>query len=591
MIKAVIFDLDGVLVFTDKFHYQAWKKLADEEKIPFDEKINNRLRGVSREKSLDIILEKANKSYSLEEKKEMCERKNSFYRELIEKMTPDDVTDATRHLLDTLKEKGILLAIGSSSKNALTILTKTDLLGYFDFVSDGNSISKGKPDPEVFVNAQKALGTLPEETLVVEDAFAGIEAAKNGGFVSLGIGEAKECPLATYRSNYLDSLLPIVEKGRMPRLEIRDLGKVYQGDVRAVEHFSLDVNDEDFVVFVGPSGCGKSTVLRMIAGLEDVTEGELILDGEDVTDTDPKSRDVAMVFQNYALYPHLSVYKNIAFPLTTGRNWLILKNRKKRKQEIDELVREAAEKTGLSDLLDRRPSELSGGQRQRVALARAIVRKPKVFLLDEPLSNLDAKMRVDMRTEISRLFQKLGTAFIYVTHDQVEAMTMGTKIVVMKDGHIQQVATPEELYLHPKNKFVASFIGTPEMNFLEAHVERRGKDYLLFALGDQNGIVIPPERVKDFKEEWLGKEIIAGIRPRSIAVKGDANYKEQGFAGEIDLYEQLGDETIVYLKRGEAKLTSVTTGLGRFKGLAECNFSLELSSLCLFDPETGEAII
>ena len=245
----------------------------------------------------------------------------------------------------------------------------------------------------------------------------------------------------------------------MASLRLQDIYKVYQSGVVAVTDFTLDIEDKEFIVFVGPSGCGKSTTLRMIAGLEEISDGELYIDGKLMNNVQPKDRDIAMVFQNYALYPHMTVYDNMAFGL---------KLRKKPKAEIDEKVKEAARILGLETYLQRKPKALSGGQRQRVALGRAIVREPKVFLLDEPLSNLDAKLRAQMRTEITKLHHRLATTFIYVTHDQVEAMTMGTRIVVMKDGFIQQVDAPQKLYDYPANLFVAGFIGTPQMNFFDA---------------------------------------------------------------------------------------------------------------------------
>ena len=242
----------------------------------------------------------------------------------------------------------------------------------------------------------------------------------------------------------------------MASLSLRHIYKIYQGGVKAVSDFNLEIDDKEFIVFVGPSGCGKSTTLRMVAGLEEISAGELYIDGKLVNDVEPKDRDIAMVFQNYALYPHMTVYDNMAFGLRL---------RKMNSKEIDKRVQEAAAILGIAPLLSRKPKALSGGQRQRVALGRAIVREPKVFLLDEPLSNLDAKLRVQMRTEITKLHNKLATTFIYVTHDQTEAMTMGTRIVVMKDGIIQQIDTPTCLYDNPENLFVASFLGSPQMNF------------------------------------------------------------------------------------------------------------------------------
>ena len=276
----------------------------------------------------------------------------------------------------------------------------------------------------------------------------------------------------------------------MASLALKHIYKIYQGNVTAVKDFNLDIEDKEFVIFVGPSGCGKSTTLRMIAGLEEISQGELYIGDRLVNDVAPKDRDIAMVFQNYALYPHMSVYDNMAFGL---------KLRKVPKAEIEKKVKEAARVLDIEHLLDRKPKALSGGQRQRVALGRAIVREPMVFLLDEPLSNLDAKLRAQMRTEISKLHKKLNTTFIYVTHDQTEAMTMGTRIVVMKDGIIQQVDTPQFIYDHPVNIFVAGFIGSPQMNFVDVTIqENAGKMALSF--GDES-IVLPEDKAKFLKEK------------------------------------------------------------------------------------------
>ena len=327
----------------------------------------------------------------------------------------------------------------------------------------------------------------------------------------------------------------------------------------------------------------------MIAGLEEITEGEIYLDGRLLNNLDPKDRNIAMVFQNYALYPHLSVRKNIAFPLANEKipfkYFFNFKWRKERRERINQIVEDTAAKINLSEYLDRKPANLSGGQRQRVALGRAIVRNPKVFLLDEPLSNLDAKMRVQMRSEITRLHQQLKTVFIYVTHDQVEAMTMGTKIVVLKSGVIQQVASPEELFINPVNMFVAGFIGTPQMNFIKGIVHKKGDKYLLDMLG-VNSIELPSERMKTFNEEFLDKEVIIGVRPRAISVKGDLEYVEQGYTAKISLFEQLGEETNVYasIEGHDKDLIIATTGLGRFENEEEINISFNFKDICLFDP-------
>lgn len=318
----------------------------------------------------------------------------------------------------------------------------------------------------------------------------------------------------------------------MASIKIKNLCKTYPNGYSAIKDFNLEIADKEFIIFVGPSGCGKSTTLRMIAGLEEISSGELWLDDKLINDVEPKDRDIAMVFQNYALYPHMNVYENMSFGLK-------LKNTKK--QDIDTIVNKAAEILNLSSLLERYPKELSGGQRQRVAMGRAIVRTPKVFLMDEPLSNLDAKLRAHMRVEISRLHKELGATFIYVTHDQTEAMTLGTRIVVMKDGIIQQVDTPRNLYYHPKNMFVAGFIGTPQINFIPSLVlEEEGRVYI------QNGMIKKEVSEVDSKvlrdKKYIGKEIIVGIRPENIKIS--ENEKKL----QIDNYEMIGSEAYIYTK-------------------------------------------
>lgn len=327
----------------------------------------------------------------------------------------------------------------------------------------------------------------------------------------------------------------------MASLQLINICKVYQSGVKAVSDFNLDIKDKEFIVFVGPSGCGKSTTLRMIAGLEDISSGELYIDGRLVNDVVPKDRDIAMVFQNYALYPHMTVYDNMAFGL---------KLRKMPKHEIDARVKEAARILGIEQFLSRKPKALSGGQKQRVALGRAIVREPKVFLLDEPLSNLDAKLRGQMRTEITKLHNRLATTFIYVTHDQVEAMTMGTRIVVMKDGLMQQVDSPQNLYDYPVNHFVAGFIGTPQMNFFDAFIEVKGKKvYVVF--GD-NKIALPDikaTKIVDLLKLTEEKTpIILGVRPEDIHDEEVfiANSPETAVEVKIDIVEKIGSETLLY---------------------------------------------
>ncbi len=329
----------------------------------------------------------------------------------------------------------------------------------------------------------------------------------------------------------------------MSGLLLKGINKVYPSGVQAVFNFCLDIRDKEFIVLVGPSGCGKSTTLRMIAGLEEISSGELYIDGKLMNDVVPKDRDIAMVFQNYALYPHMSVYDNMAFGL---------KLRKVPKQIIDEKVKAAAAILGITDYLSRKPKALSGGQRQRVALGRTIVREPKVFLLDEPLSNLDAKLRASMRTEISKLHTRLATTFIYVTHDQVEAMTMGTRIVVMKDGFMQQVDTPQNLYDYPVNLFVAGFIGTPQMNFFKEStlVSKNGKVYINFV--GNNSILLPNsvvERIKNIQEYLdTGKTITLGVRPEDIHQDQMfiANSPDTVVKARIEVIEKLGAETQIY---------------------------------------------
>ena len=329
----------------------------------------------------------------------------------------------------------------------------------------------------------------------------------------------------------------------MSSLNLKNIYKVYPSGVTAVTDFTLDIEDKEFVVFVGPSGCGKSTTLRMIAGLEEISAGELYIDGILVNNIAPKDRDIAMVFQNYALYPHMTVYDNMAFGL---------KLRKMPKAEIDARVKEAARILGIEMYLSRKPKALSGGQRQRVALGRAIVREPKVFLLDEPLSNLDAKLRSQMRTEITKLHNRLATTFIYVTHDQVEAMTMGTRIVVMKDGFMQQVDTPINLFDYPINQFVAGFIGTPQMNFFTAKlVGTKSKVYV--QIGAEK-VLLPKEKVDLIcnLSKYLNtdKEIIFGIRPEDVHDEAN-DIKEAGYPTidvKVDVIEALGSETLLYCK-------------------------------------------
>jgi len=324
----------------------------------------------------------------------------------------------------------------------------------------------------------------------------------------------------------------------MANVTFKGVYKIYDGGVQAVSDFNLDIADKEFIILVGPSGCGKTTTLRMVAGLEEISAGDLYIGDKRCNDVAPKDRDIAMVFQSYALYPHMTVYDNMAFGL---------KLRKVPKAEIANRVNEAARILGIEYLLNRKPAALSGGQRQRVALGRAIVREPKVFLMDEPLSNLDAKLRVQMRTEITKLHQRLQTTFIYVTHDQTEAMTMGTRIVVMKDGVIQQVDNPQNLYDKPNNLFVAGFIGTPPMNFFDVHLTKDSTG--AYALFGDNKVRIPESRVNAMPEDCWGKDAVMGVRPEEI--DDDPAYVNAHPDACIDAYvevtEAMGSETYLYL--------------------------------------------
>ncbi|MBQ5385059.1 MAG: sn-glycerol-3-phosphate ABC transporter ATP-binding protein UgpC [Treponema sp.] len=320
----------------------------------------------------------------------------------------------------------------------------------------------------------------------------------------------------------------------MAKVELKGIGKIYDGGVRAVQNANITIEDKEFCVFVGPSGCGKSTTLRMVAGLEDISEGELYIDGDLMNDVPPKDRNIAMVFQNYALYPHMSVYDNMAFGL---------KIRKMDKSEIQRRVDEAAKILGLAQYLDRKPKALSGGQRQRVAVGRAIVREPKVFLFDEPLSNLDAKLRVTMRGEISALHQRLQATMIYVTHDQIEAMTMGTKIVVMKDGHVQQIGEPLYLYNHPINKFVAGFIGSPPMNFMTVTVKKEGDKIVV---DEGSFTLVPTSEQQEALKEYVGKEVYFGVRPEDLTYQAEAT-GENIMQMKVTNKEPLGAETHLFL--------------------------------------------
>ena len=370
----------------------------------------------------------------------------------------------------------------------------------------------------------------------------------------------------------------------MASLSLKHIYKKYPGGVTAVSDFCLEIKDKEFIIFVGPSGCGKSTTLRMIAGLEEITEGELFIGDRLVNDVAPKDRDIAMVFQNYALYPHMSVFDNMAFGL---------KLRKVPKEEIKRKVEEAARILDITHLLDRKPKALSGGQKQRVALGRAIVRDPKVFLLDEPLSNLDAKLRAAMRTELTKLHKKLGTTFIYVTHDQVEAMTMATRIVVMKDGLIQQVDTPQNLYDTPCNIFVAGFIGPPQMNFINAKLEKKADGlYIEFA---GNSIKLPADKAgNENLQEYAGKEVIAGLRPECIHDEPMylSSMADSVIECSVDVTELMGNEIFLYLSADEDHpLTARVSSRSGARAGDTIKVALDISRLHIFDKDTERCIV
>ena len=374
----------------------------------------------------------------------------------------------------------------------------------------------------------------------------------------------------------------------MASLSLKGIYKKYPGGVTAVSDFNLEIKDKEFIILVGPSGCGKSTTLRMIAGLEEISDGELYIGDKLVNDVAPKDRDIAMVFQNYALYPHMTVFENMAFGL---------KLRKTPKDEIKRRVEEAARILDIAHLLDRKPKALSGGQRQRVALGRAIVREPKVFLLDEPLSNLDAKLRAQMRTELSKLHKKLGTTFIYVTHDQTEAMTMGDRIVVMKDGLIQQVDTPHALYDRPCNMFVAGFIGSPQMNFIESKLIKKGEEYFVefgsedtkTTKGVKYQIKLPAEKNASGKlAEYVDKEVVMGIRPEDV--HDEPRYLEQ-FAdikikADVEVTELMGAETYLYLNVEGVNITARVEPTSTARPSDNIDIVFDNAKIHLFDKET-----
>jgi len=367
----------------------------------------------------------------------------------------------------------------------------------------------------------------------------------------------------------------------MASISIRNISKIYPGDVLAVDDCSLEIPDKEFVILVGPSGCGKSTMLRMIAGLEEISKGELYIGDKLVNDVPPKNRDIAMVFQNYALYPHMTVYKNMAFALKLART---------PKAEIDKRVREAAKILDIEHLLSRKPKALSGGQRQRVALGRAMVRNPAVFLLDEPLSNLDAKLRTSMRTELIKLHTKLETTFVYVTHDQVEAMTMGDRIVVMNHAVVQQVDTPQNLYDFPCNMFVAGFIGSPQMNFIDAILKKDDR-YYLEVEGDK--LYLPAEKEKEELKNYIDKAVKFGVRPEDIYDDEAylSSHSESVISTNVEVSELMGSEVYLYIKYGDNTMTARVAPTTKSRTGDSIKVALDMNNIHLFDVETEVTIL
>lgn len=359
----------------------------------------------------------------------------------------------------------------------------------------------------------------------------------------------------------------------MAEVKLINVSKIYEGKNTAVSDVNITVQDKEFLVLVGPSGCGKSTTLRMVAGLEEITSGEIYIDNKLVNNVSPKDRDIAMVFQNYALYPHMSVFDNMSFGLRL---------RKFEKADIKKRVMEAAKILELESFLDRKPKALSGGQRQRVALGRAIVRHPKVFLFDEPLSNLDAKLRVQMRTEISKLHQRLGATIIYVTHDQTEAMTMGDRIALMKDGVVQQIDTPLNLYKHPTNKFTAGFIGSPPMNFIDGSIT--GDNGLSFKSKDNSLLVTLPQLYKDSLKNYINKNVTMGIRPEDILLEQGNEQSVYNFSAQIEVAEQMGNETYLYFNLSGSQIIGRVRAIEKPVSGSALKLYLNLNKLHFFSP-------
>ena len=368
----------------------------------------------------------------------------------------------------------------------------------------------------------------------------------------------------------------------MAAVKLKNISKLY-GDVLAVDDFSLDIEDGEFIILVGPSGCGKSTTLRAIAGLEDITSGDIYIGDRVVNHLSPKDRDIAMVFQNYALYPHMNVFSNLSFALRIKK--LAPKN------EIRERVKKVAELLGIESLLTRKPKELSGGQRQRVALGRAIIRQPEVFLFDEPLSNLDAKLRINMRAELLDLHQRLKVTTVYVTHDQLEAMTMGDRIVIMSDGLIQQVGPPDEIYYHPVNKFVADFIGSPTMNFIDCSIEKHTEDLFV---STQNLKLKIPEQFIPLAEKYVNKNVELGIRPEHISImNGEPDSDIQSgtkFEANVWVVEHLGSDKLLHIKNGDNTLVARIEPHLKIKSGETAVFFAKMEFAHIFDKESGATV-
>lgn len=365
----------------------------------------------------------------------------------------------------------------------------------------------------------------------------------------------------------------------MANISLRDVHKIYPGGVHAVTGFDLEIADKEFVVLVGPSGCGKSTALRMIAGLEEISSGEIYIGGELINNVPAKDRDIAMVFQSYALYPHMSVYQNMAYGL---------KLRKTPRDEIDERIHEAAGILQIEHLLKRKPKALSGGERQRVALGRAIVRSPSAFLFDEPLSNLDAKLRASMRAEIKKLHERLSVTFVYVTHDQTEAMTMGDRIVVMKGGVIQQADVPRVIYNKPKNTFTAGFIGSPQMNIIPGILNETDNGFAV-SFGEES-ILLPSNKASHMNHEFDGRNVIFGIRPESLFVAGD-NSECQSITAKVELSESLGSECYLHLDFAGTSITArVPADTEIFAG-DMVKMGVDINKIHLFDADTEESVL